>query len=110
MGAPRKRERPLAFIRSQFNAIVRDLLMEERKKAGLTQTQFARMVGMKQSSLSKLDNGHRYLGIDDFVVLARKLGVDPPALLAKAIEQAEAGVSVQRRKARSVTRKATKPR
>ena len=76
---------------------MRHLLVRARKDAGLTQAQLAKMVGLKQPALSKLENGHMGVDLEYFVVVARKLGLKPSEVLEKAIKMADAGVSVPKR-------------
>lgn len=51
-----------------------------REGLGLTQTQLAEATGLKQSTISALENDREALGVDRALVLARALKVHPSVL------------------------------
>lgn len=99
----------MSSIRSPINRAIREVLFAERDRKGLNQAQFAKAMGRAQSTVSKLETGTRFVRIEEFALLARALGANPGDLLNKALALADVGVSVHKRQARKVTRKATKP-
>ena len=61
----------------------RDLLVEARKKANLTQAELSSRLKRPQSFVSKYERGERRLDVIEFVVVARALGVDPIQFIEK---------------------------
>ena len=60
---------------------LRRLLVEGRKKAGLTQADVASRLGKPQSFVSKTELGERRLDVVEFVEVATAIGLDPMRLL-----------------------------
>jgi DNA-binding XRE family transcriptional regulator len=58
------------------------VLRAERKKAGVTQVELARRLGITQSAVSKIERGERGLDVVEFVSLVRALRADPPEVIA----------------------------
>jgi transcriptional regulator with XRE-family HTH domain len=61
----------------------RQLVIEARRRAGLTQVQLARKLGKPQSFVSKYELGERRLDVVEFLDIAHALGVKPESLLRK---------------------------
>jgi transcriptional regulator with XRE-family HTH domain len=59
----------------------RELLVEVRKTAGLTQTELSQRLKRPQSFVSKYERGERRLDVVEFGEVAKALGVDPVKLL-----------------------------
>ena len=108
MHAPQERERSLTSIYDRFSNAIRALLIEERKKSGLSQIQFAKAVKLSQPTISKIEKGGRYILATELIIFSRALGANPLTLLEKAIALADAGVSARKPQARKVTRRTTK--
>jgi transcriptional regulator with XRE-family HTH domain len=100
----------LTSIYDRLSEAIRDLLTEARKKSGLNQAQFAEAVELSQSTVSKIQNGERYILATELVVFARAAGMDPVDLLRKAIAISDAGITARKPRAGKVTRRATKPK
>ena len=66
------------------------LLIEARRKAGLTQGELAERFGQPTSFVSSFEEGVRLLDPAEYIAIARAIGVDPYALLQQA-EQADGG-------------------
>jgi len=60
-----------------------ELLKEERKNAGLTQTALAKKLRRPQSYVSKYERGDRRLDVIEFIEVARVIGFDPHDFLRK---------------------------
>ena len=56
---------------------LRALLIEARKRAGLSQTELAERLGHVQTYVSKYERGERRLDIVEFFELAAALQIDP---------------------------------
>jgi transcriptional regulator with XRE-family HTH domain len=67
---------PTAF-HSRLYAEFRELLVEKRKKAGLTQSGLAEKLSRPQSFVSKYENGERRLDLVEFLEIAVAVGFDP---------------------------------
>ena len=61
----------------------RELLVEVRKAAGLTQMELSQRLNRPQSFVSKFERGERRLDVVEFGEVARALSVDPAKLLDK---------------------------
>ncbi len=61
----------------------RDLLIDARKKASLTQVELSSKLQRPQSFVSKYERGERRLDIIEFGEIARSLGIDPVRFLGK---------------------------
>lgn len=59
-------------------------LVEARKRAGVTQTQLAEMLGRPQSFVAKYEGKERRLDVAEYFMIARALGADPHKLLRAA--------------------------
>lgn len=62
---------------------LRQLLIEAREVAGLTQAQVASRLGRAQSFVSKYELGERRLDVIDFIRVCASLGVDAGDVLAQ---------------------------
>jgi len=60
--------------------LLTDLLIEERKKAGLTQIDLAERIGRPQKFVSKFETGQRRLDIVEFIWITEAIGADPVTL------------------------------
>lgn len=58
-----------------------EMLVDARKKAGLTQAQLAARLHRPQSFVSKYENGERRLDLLEFSDVAEELGIDLPSFL-----------------------------
>ena len=59
------------------------LLVEARRKSGLTQQQVADALKTHQSYVAKVEGGERRIDVVEFIELARALGVVPSNLIRK---------------------------
>ncbi len=62
---------------------LREVLIQARKAKGLNQTELAAALKRTQTFVSNYERGERRLGIVDFVLIARTLGVEPAELLKR---------------------------
>lgn len=67
--------------KSLDRSIARAFLVELRRKAGLTQRQFAARAGCRSSWIAKLEAGDRYLRLSDLQPIARALKISPDEVL-----------------------------
>jgi transcriptional regulator with XRE-family HTH domain len=65
----------------------RHMLVQARKKAGLTQVQLAELLLRPQSFVSKVERGERRLDVIEFFEVAERIGFDPFAFL-RALKKA----------------------
>jgi len=61
----------------------RELLIDARRSANLTQAQLSSRLKRPQSFVSKYERGERRLDVVEFGEVARAMGVDPVRLLAR---------------------------
>lgn len=72
-------------VHSPGQAVLCELLIEARDRAGLTQQQLAKRLGKHQSFIAKYEGGERRLDVLEFVTIARAIGADPIRLLRALI-------------------------
>jgi transcriptional regulator with XRE-family HTH domain len=73
--------------RNQAYTRFQQLLIEERKKADLTQAELSSRLKRQQSFVSKYERGERRLDVVEFGEVARALGVDPLRFLGKLFRE-----------------------
>jgi transcriptional regulator with XRE-family HTH domain len=61
------------------------LMIEARKRAGLTQQQLADRLRRPQSFVAKYEGGERRLDVLEFVTIAKAVGADPVSLIKRLI-------------------------
>jgi transcriptional regulator with XRE-family HTH domain len=54
-----------------------ELLVDERKKAGLTQAEVASRLGRYQSFIATVESGQRRIDVVEFIAIAEAIGFDP---------------------------------
>lgn len=59
----------------------RQMLIQARKEAGLTQRELADRLGRPQSYVSKYENAERRLDLIEFIQIAEALGIDAASLV-----------------------------
>lgn len=59
------------------------LMKEARQKAGLTQTETARRLGVRQNLISYIERGERLVDVIEFIHFCRVYGVNPGRFLKK---------------------------
>ncbi|EBJ2068787.1 XRE family transcriptional regulator [Salmonella enterica] len=73
----------MSSIYSDEYQLVINILRNERIRKGLTQKNFADIVGKPQSFISKVESGERRLDFVEFIHLARLLSLDPCEIILK---------------------------
>jgi transcriptional regulator with XRE-family HTH domain len=68
---------PAAWLQSPRHSALQALLIEKRKKAGLTQAEVAKKLGRYQSFVATLESGQRRIDVVEFLDLAEAIGFDP---------------------------------
>jgi len=61
----------------------RALLIDARRKAGLSQAELAKRLAKPQSFVSKFERGERRLDVIEFKSVSQALGLDPIQLLRR---------------------------
>jgi transcriptional regulator with XRE-family HTH domain len=77
----------LKSVHSPEQLALRRLLIEARKKAGLTQEELAKRVKKPQSFIAKYEGGERRLDVLEFITIAQAMGAEPTRLLKALIRQ-----------------------
>ncbi|WP_308125048.1 helix-turn-helix domain-containing protein [Pseudomonas cichorii] len=73
-----------AYVKTIHNSryqALRQLLLEAREAAGLTQKELATRLGRPQSFVSKTENAERRLDVIEFLEVCEGIGVDPYGVL-----------------------------
>jgi transcriptional regulator with XRE-family HTH domain len=63
--------------------LLRRLLVDERRKVGLKQTDVAARLGRPQSYVSKIERGERGVDVIEFLEIAKAIGFNPHTMLRK---------------------------
>lgn len=74
-------------LRSPAARAVAEVLAEAREKAGLTQRQFAALLGRPHSVIGMIESEQRQVTVPEFITLAKKLGADPLDLFRAVLKQ-----------------------
>jgi ribosome-binding protein aMBF1 (putative translation factor) len=74
-------------LRSAEHAVFRAVMVETRKKAGLTQQELAKRLRKPQSFVAKYEGGERRIDIVEFLWLVRAMKADPMAVLRALIDR-----------------------
>jgi len=61
----------------------------EAKRSSLTQVGLGRLIGQRQTFISKIETGERRLDAAEFVLIGRGIGVDSYALMRRAENNSE---------------------
>jgi transcriptional regulator with XRE-family HTH domain len=68
-------------LNSPRHELVKSALIEQRKAAGMTQSEVAEKLGRPQSYIAKVEGGERRLDVIELVELADTIGLDLHALV-----------------------------
>jgi transcriptional regulator with XRE-family HTH domain len=60
-----------------------------RREAKLRQVDLAKRLGWQQAYVSRYETGERMLAVDEYVAVALAIGLDPVALLAEVLVNAD---------------------
>lgn len=80
---------PLSSLRSDLYRRMIELLVEARKKAGITQVELGKRLGQRQTFVSKFELGERRLDVAEFVAVSRAIGAHPYDIIRAAEEAGE---------------------
>jgi ribosome-binding protein aMBF1 (putative translation factor) len=80
---------PLSSLHPDLYQRMIDLLVAARRDASLTQVDLGRLIGQRQTFISKIETGERRLDAAEFVLIGRAIGVDPYALMRRAENNSE---------------------
>jgi len=75
-------------IRSPRHQRLLEILIEERKRADLTQAVLAERLGRPQSYVAKYENGERRLDVVEFIELIEVIGAEPKKVFARLLRTA----------------------
>lgn len=64
-----------------------ELLISARRKAGLTQTDLAELIGKDQKFVSLIERGQRRVDVLEFYVIAKAMGHDPLRLYGQLLKK-----------------------
>ncbi len=73
-------------IRSKRHKQLIELVIAERKRAGIRQVQLAKKLKKSQTWIARLESGERRLDVIELLDLAEAIGFDAPAFVA-AVQQ-----------------------
>lgn len=74
-------------LRSSEHGIFCALMIETRKKAGLTQQQLAKRLRRPQSFVAKYEGGERRIDIVEFLTVVRAMDADPLSVLRSLVRR-----------------------
>lgn len=84
-------------IHSPHHLRLRELLIEARKAAGLTQDDVARRIKRPQSFIAKYEGGERRLDVIEFIAIVEALEREPTEIF-EALVRSSAGSKPTRRR------------
>ena len=64
----------------------RELMVEARQEAGLTQAELSARLDKPQQFVSRYELGERRLDVGEFIEIAKTLGIDAPDLIRKLVD------------------------
>jgi transcriptional regulator with XRE-family HTH domain len=68
-------------LHSAEHAAFRELMIDARRKAGLTQQELAKRLRKPQSFVAKYEGGERRIDVIEFIGIAGAIGADPGRIL-----------------------------
>jgi len=74
---------PAKTIRSKRHKALIAMLIKERKAAGMNQTELARELGQYQPFVARVESGQRRVDVIELLDIAKAIGFDPKAAIAK---------------------------
>ena len=72
-------------LRSVRHDVLIGLLVERRKRAGLTQTDVAKRLRQYQSYVARVESGQRRIDVVEFLELADAIGFDPAEVIRRLV-------------------------
>jgi transcriptional regulator with XRE-family HTH domain len=75
-------------IHSKRHKRLIELVMAERKQAGIRQVQLAKKLKKSQTWIARLESGERRLDVIELIDLAEAIGFDAPAIVT-AVQQSK---------------------
>jgi len=75
-------------VHSPEQIAFRELMIEARDRAGLTQGKLAKRLGKHQSFVAKYEGGERRIDVVEFLKISRAIGIDPVRILKALIRRA----------------------
>jgi transcriptional regulator with XRE-family HTH domain len=69
-------------LRSPRHEALTELLVEQRKAAGMTQAELARRIGRYQSFVSDVERGQRRVDVVEFLEFSEALKFDPAKIIS----------------------------
>jgi HTH-type transcriptional regulator/antitoxin HipB len=80
-------------LRSPRHEALRALIVEKRKKAGLTQVEVTKRLKRYQSFIATVESGQRRIDVVEFLDLADAIGFDPRGALCRRTGRSKAQVA-----------------
>lgn len=71
------------FLHSPEHKFMRDLLISQRKKQGLTQKNLAEILKKPQSYVSKYEIGEKNIDVIEFIKISKSINSTPSALITE---------------------------
>lgn len=72
-------------LRTPDHIALREVILEAREAAGMTQREFAKALGKTKDYVWRIEIGERNVHVLDFVAIARAAGIKPEVLLRRLI-------------------------
>lgn len=73
-------------LRSERHKVLRQLLVEARRGANLTQSELANKLDRPQSFVAKAETGERRLDVVEFLEIAAALKIDPAKIVKRLLK------------------------
>ena len=73
------------WVQPEHHKVVGAALAAARRKANLTQSELAALLGKPQSVVSGYENGRRRVDLVEFLLIVRTLGADPVGIFSEIV-------------------------
>lgn len=71
--------------RKRLGRVIRVMLSTERKDADMSQEELAQRLEWTRNQVANIESGRRVIGLVDFILIARAIGVEPDRLLQRIL-------------------------
>jgi DNA-binding XRE family transcriptional regulator len=82
-----QRQQMVRQLGSPLHEELRLLLIERRKRAGISQAELGQRLGWSQRTIGKIETGEKRVTVVELIEIGQALGFDPRAAVARLIKK-----------------------